>query len=268
MSAEPVIIIGMHRSGTTMLVDILEDNGFYFGNAYGKNKEAHPFLALHEKVLRIHGCSWDNPSEFLNFIKCEKRLDTIRSALKKEIDGANFTAFFKNTRTLWGWKDPRNSLFLKCWNIIYPNAKYIYIYRNPVDVAKSLEKRALAEELNINEQTKLRHSLSLLLNKIKGKSEYYLNSQLCQSFDYSFKLWEIYNEECLNFLDCIESEKYIKLKYEDFVTGSEGLNKLSVFLDKKLEVDKSFFKPERANANNCTEKISKNSTLWRKLGYE
>ena len=63
----PIIIVGMHRSGTTMLVDIFEKLGGFFGNKYGINKEAYEFLKFHEETLRNTGGAWDNV-ELLKYI--------------------------------------------------------------------------------------------------------------------------------------------------------------------------------------------------------
>jgi len=43
----------------------------------------------------------------------------------------------------WGWKDPRNTFTIDIWIEVFPNAKLIHIYRNPIDVAESLRKRTL-----------------------------------------------------------------------------------------------------------------------------
>ncbi len=42
---------------------------------------------------------------------------------------------------LWGWKDPRTCLFLEFWESILPEARYLFLYRHPVDVALSLWRR-------------------------------------------------------------------------------------------------------------------------------
>jgi hypothetical protein len=42
--SNPVAIMGMHRSGTTMLVRLLEEAGLLLGNRYGINREERFFL--------------------------------------------------------------------------------------------------------------------------------------------------------------------------------------------------------------------------------
>ncbi|NJL52619.1 MAG: hypothetical protein HC930_11085 [Hydrococcus sp. SU_1_0] len=42
---------------------------------------------------------------------------------------------------IWGWKDPRTTLFLDFWSELIPHAKYIFVYRSPWDVVDSLFRR-------------------------------------------------------------------------------------------------------------------------------
>lgn len=42
---------------------------------------------------------------------------------------------------LWGWKDTSNSLALAFWQRLAPEARYVVCFRNPLDVAASLERR-------------------------------------------------------------------------------------------------------------------------------
>jgi hypothetical protein len=42
---------------------------------------------------------------------------------------------------LWGWKDPRTCLFLPFWDRLLPEARYVFVYRHPVEVALSLLRR-------------------------------------------------------------------------------------------------------------------------------
>jgi hypothetical protein len=44
-------------------------------------------------------------------------------------------------QALWGWKDPRTSLFLDFWHDLIPDAAYLFVYRNPFEVLLSLMRR-------------------------------------------------------------------------------------------------------------------------------
>jgi len=42
---------------------------------------------------------------------------------------------------VWGWKDPRTCLTLPFWRTLLPPTQYVICLRNPVDVARSLQRR-------------------------------------------------------------------------------------------------------------------------------
>jgi hypothetical protein len=41
----------------------------------------------------------------------------------------------------WGWKDPRNSLTIRFWQSVVPGLRHVFVVRNPLEVALSLQKR-------------------------------------------------------------------------------------------------------------------------------
>jgi len=49
----------------------------------------------------------------------------------------------KELNFLWRWKNSRNTFTIDIWIKVFPNAKLIHMYRNLIDVAESLRKRAL-----------------------------------------------------------------------------------------------------------------------------
>lgn len=134
----PLIILGMHRSGTSCLAGTLEQAGVCLGvvshfNKYNKkgNKENTKIMSLNNKILEYNGGSWDNPlKKALWNKKHEEEGQAIIYALEQNC----------NTR-YWGFKDPRVLLLLPFWNKLIPDAKYIGTYRSPMSVAKSLSTR-------------------------------------------------------------------------------------------------------------------------------
>ncbi len=149
----------MHRSGTTLLSRILEELGIFMGARKDSNNEATFFLKFNKFIFEQAGACWDNPynyrytdedfKEFMANLAC-RYLSSVR-----RIEFLGFKKFFKyksveNIDFPWGWKDPRNSFTLDIWLKIFPNAKIIHIYRNPIDVAESLRKRSLNAKKNFN----------------------------------------------------------------------------------------------------------------------
>src|SRR3954449_9453301 len=63
----PVIFIGMHRSGTSMLGRLLEELGMFFGTRKDENNEALFFQEMNNWLLTQCGGRWDNPGPFKDF---------------------------------------------------------------------------------------------------------------------------------------------------------------------------------------------------------
>jgi hypothetical protein len=141
---QPICIIGMHRSGTSMVARLLNLCGVNLGpeeklleaspdNAMG-HFEHKGFLEIDDAILRCFGGSWDNPPFLDVGWENDSCLRDLFAQAKGLIDG------FK-TSALWGWKDPRATLLLPFWKTLLPNLRYIICIRNPLDVARSLGKR-------------------------------------------------------------------------------------------------------------------------------
>jgi len=91
------------------------------------------FVALNEELLSELGGAWDLPPRAdENFTS--PRLDPLR--LKAQLLIEPFA-----TASLWGWKDPRNSLTLPFWQQLLPGLKTVVVVRNPLEVAHSMRKR-------------------------------------------------------------------------------------------------------------------------------
>jgi hypothetical protein len=137
-----LIIVGMHRSGTSLLTSILKHAGLSIGeellephdcnkNGFFENMD---FLQFHQHVL-THPDGWD--------------LQTV-DTLPEEQDRMASELISKNARAEWGWKDPRTTLLMDYWRKKIPNAYFLFIYRNPWDVVDSLFRRGTDEKIITN----------------------------------------------------------------------------------------------------------------------
>lgn len=134
----PLIILGMHRSGTSCLAGTLEQTGLFLGkvscqNKYNKkgNRENKRVMNLNDKILNYNSSSWDNPPKDISWNK------------EHEKEGQSIIIDLENNskEQYWGFKDPRTLLTLAFWDTLLPKAKYIGTYRNPLSVAESLNRR-------------------------------------------------------------------------------------------------------------------------------
>lgn len=136
MDQNVIIVLGMHRSGTSMLTGCLEEAGLYLGDTSNKfnphnakgQKEQIFLMELHEEVLRANGGSWDLPPYTYKW---------------KFLHNKTRQLFIKSMSDypIWGFKDPRVLFLLDKWKLDIPNANFVGIFRHPLKVANSLYKR-------------------------------------------------------------------------------------------------------------------------------
>ena len=67
----PVIISGMHRSGTGLLSEILESHKVFLGKYKQENNESLFFLNLNRWLMSLIDTSWDNPADLTKMGKMQ-----------------------------------------------------------------------------------------------------------------------------------------------------------------------------------------------------
>ncbi|HEX9784856.1 MAG TPA: sulfotransferase [Opitutaceae bacterium] len=148
-STNPIIVVGMHRSGTSLVTRLLEELGVFFGWIQDENAEATFFLKRNEAILRACGGSWEHPDAVDSLLASSAMRKRVVRQLRSDLGSLGFISFLGPKRYVetlrhrealpaWGWKDPRNSLLLPLWLELFPAARIIHVVRNGVDVAISL----------------------------------------------------------------------------------------------------------------------------------
>src|SRR5690606_17064701 len=59
--ASPIVVIGMHRSGTRLLVEILDKLGVFMGADRQGDSESVTFMLINEGILHQCGAFWSEP---------------------------------------------------------------------------------------------------------------------------------------------------------------------------------------------------------------
>lgn len=133
---EAVIILGMHRSGTSCLTGCLKNFGLTLGNVstYNKynlkgNQEDRKVFRLNEFILKHNGGSWQNPVP-INSVT-EEQLNKREEVLKQ----------YNLLNRPWGIKDPRMLLTYFFWKEFLPPHEFVGTFRHPLSVAESLQAR-------------------------------------------------------------------------------------------------------------------------------
>jgi GT2 family glycosyltransferase/glycosyltransferase involved in cell wall biosynthesis len=140
-----VCVLGMHRSGTSLVTRMLNVLGVYLGpdGHLMKPQEDNPrgfwehqlITDLNDAIFARLGGSWDEPPMFSPGWESAPGLADLRRTARAVIR-EDFAA-----AECWGWKDPRTCLTLPFWRRLLPAMRYVLCFRNPVDVAYSLHRR-------------------------------------------------------------------------------------------------------------------------------
>ncbi|MFX0186842.1 MAG: sulfotransferase family protein [Candidatus Hodarchaeota archaeon] len=206
-----VIVLGMHRSGTSMISGVLSILGLNIGDIIKGRYEYNPFgyfedqnfLKLNNEILKsAGGHPFDPPDEKSILIQAEK--------FKEEIE-----KILKNKPELWGWKDPRTSLTIELYLPYLTNAYFIVCHRKPEEVAESLYRKYKMD------------------------------------FEKSLKIKKIYDLRIENFFSKFPELKRIDLYYNKIIENPmESLKKIGDFLnieitDKQYKESLKFILPNK-----------------------
>jgi hypothetical protein len=219
---QPIIIIGMHRSGTSMIVRLLEQMGLFTGKHLEANHESIFFQDANQYLLRTCEGSWDQPVSIDMLRTYPEIWDMVMSYLHHMMNSRHVVAYLGWYKFLrygtptrldipWGWKDPRSTYTLPAWLEIFPEARVIHIYRHGVDVAGSLKTRN--EQVIAQKGDRYGHADRLpRLRKREG----FIPSLRCSSLEGGFALWEGYFQQAREQLQRL-GDRAIEIRYEDFV---------------------------------------------------
>ncbi|MEX2120861.1 MAG: hypothetical protein WD847_14820 [Pirellulales bacterium] len=132
-----VVILGMHRSGTSCLTRALNRCGMHLGddlltapslsNAQGK-WEAREVVEINDRLLAAAGGAWDKVPHRL--VPNEELLGRMRDFVAR-----------LSTSPVVGWKDPRTVLTYPLWKPLLGDHRVVACWRHPESVAESLALR-------------------------------------------------------------------------------------------------------------------------------
>jgi len=227
----PIIIIGMHRSGTSLITRMLEALGLFVGKKKDPNNEALFFLRINDWILRWSGGAWDYPGAVQSLLEHKEGRELLvaySSYLMKSPRIISFLGWAKylmyrspdNLDIPWGWKDPRNTFTLPLWLELFPNAKVIHIYRHGVDVANSMKTRRVQEMSRVIASRRSNKLVGWLrLQQVRLGDTF-----RCTSLEGGLSLWEEYLQKARAHVSSLQ-DRAIELRYETLLAEPYGIVK-------------------------------------------
>ncbi len=228
----PLVIIGMHRSGTSMITGMLEEMGLFLGKGKeaGNNREHPFFVKINEWLLDQCRGSWRDPEPIRALIGHAELRELVTDYLgfymktSRAISFLGLRGYFRYGTPAaldmpWGWKDPRNTYTLPIWLDLFPDAKVVHIMRHGVDVANSMKVRTdkgmkrTMDELPARSKIKYR---TLYHRWLEPKLWGFANAIQDGSLQSGLELWERYLREAHEHVVRLGSQA-LEFRYEDFL---------------------------------------------------
>jgi hypothetical protein len=198
--SRPIVVLGMHRGGTSLIADLIRRWGAYAGHeskllpADKNNQQGYweyiPLISFNDNLLNSIGSTWLVPPGS----EAEETLRARASEIVYKHPAEQLVKEMQAGGEHWFWKDPRLTVLLPFWERIWDQAIYVVAVRHPLEVAMSLKKR---DHLPV--------SASLLI-------------------------WQQYMLQCLRHTE--DSKQRIFIRYEKLIQSPlEACTRLSAFLD-------------------------------------
>lgn len=193
-------ILGMHRSGTSLVAQWLHACGLHLGdrllggdysNVHG-HVEDEDFMELHQQILADNGLDYD----------ITKKVNLKIS--KYQYEKAKSIALLKNTLYhQWGWKEPRTCLLLNMWRTILPDTHYLIVYRHFSEVVDSLLRR--------------QHGLFMFRRNIllRWWDHFRFKQNINQTANHYLDVWINYNLHLIDFLEKVDRDQFILIQQAD-----------------------------------------------------
>ena len=152
-SSRAVLVIGMHRSGTSALARAVQMLGVYMGENFLSPRPDNPtgywedkyICDLNERLLAALGLKWEDVA-LIDDRRWNEAEIQVLLAEAVEYLGSQFVS-----RPLWGFKDPRTIRLLPFWHsalrLLDVDECYLVVIRNPSSVALSLLQRQGMDEI-------------------------------------------------------------------------------------------------------------------------
>lgn len=218
-----VLILGFHRSHTSVIAQWLKENGLFIGSNLLKSSahnqkgyfEDLDFLSIHLDILKYNNCDRSGIFKIASpSINSSQKL-----SLKRLIRARNIS------HTVWGFKEPRTALFLNFYNSVLDAPYYIVIVRPFNETIASILKREFGTA-NWNYKSLFRSPKKFVLNHF-----YYPNKVLKAWIAYNERFYELINEN--NWKGCLiltrnlkEDEKQILsiLQSDEVITNNKSFD--------------------------------------------
>ncbi|GJQ64335.1 MAG: hypothetical protein SCALA702_33880 [Melioribacteraceae bacterium] len=199
------IVLGMHKSGTTLISQILHHSGITMGEfdeniSYDKGNqyEREETQILNKELL---GCGDTYSIMVRNSLNDKLISEEDNNEIKRIVSNLN------SKHEVWGFKDPRSCLTYRHWIKNIDNYKVIFVFRNPQELWKHYN--TFGKTLKIH--------------------------FLFERCWHAMQSWYVYNSEMLKLLAEMKKEDYVKIDYSYFMNDDSYFKSMEKLTGMTLE---------------------------------
>lgn len=133
---DPVIILGMHHSGTSILAEILHRHGVFMHPTMPHYESKFFTRDINDRFIMGGGANWANNPP-ISVAEVMSKAEAVRARIDKHAYTKYCSAGYDGS-SRWGFKDPRTCIVLPLYLELFPRAQLVHIIRDVDDVAASL----------------------------------------------------------------------------------------------------------------------------------
>jgi len=208
----PVIVVGMHRSGTSAVSRLLHAAGINMGRRQDANAESLFFLRINHWLFSQCGASWANVDQIPELLA--EHIDVLEPIVRRRVGSVASIEHFGVRRDPgpWGFKDPRASMLHPLYQRLFPACKFVVVSRHGVDVAASLRERSLASRALVGDE-----STVPLFGIRQPRSHRLQNALVASDLARNFALWESYQRSQADLEAQAGQDRVHRIRFEDLV---------------------------------------------------
>lgn len=199
-----IVVLGMHKSGTSLVAEMLHHSGVDMGDFDlvfdyddGNKFERQEFRDINDALLGSPGIPSQDVRPVRRLLNVEESRARARDEIRKlgEKHGEN-----------WGFKDPRTCFTLEFWDRLLPEPRYVFIFRDPREVAQHYSKRFKNTEAGARKE------------RVRAAME----------------SWYLSNRACLDFLGATR-RPFAVFRYNDLLEKKSEMDRLGLLVGKDLQ---------------------------------
>lgn len=196
-----VVVLGMHKSGTSLISEILHRSGIEMieqdsslGYDEGFHHERRATSEINKDLLRCRD---------LHSLETIRKIDASLAPYDLRRTASQFVQTMTARQVDWGFKDPRTCLTYDLWREVLPPHKLICVFRDANEVLKHY-------------------------TRVKKGSPFRV-----------LRAWFRYNTAMLDAFQKTAASDRVMIHYRSFMERDDGLAKLSAFLGRPLSDQRS-----------------------------